>query len=64
MDPLNIREFIESNVVEGIIPNLADFIKIPNSSTSFYPEWESNGYMKAAMHVMITYIDSLKNWRI
>ena len=60
MDPLNIREFIESNVIEGIIPNLADFIKIPSLSTSFDPEWGSNGYMEVAMHVMINYIDSLK----
>ena len=60
MDPLNIREFIESNVIEGIIPNLADFIKIPSLSTSFDPEWESNGYMEAAMHIIINYIDSLQ----
>ena len=53
MDPLKVKEFIELNVDEGIIPALTDFIKIPSLSTSFDPEWESNGYMEAAMHVMI-----------
>ena len=28
-----------------IVPTLVEYIKIPNKSPSFDPDWEKNGYM-------------------
>lgn len=40
---------------DEIIPTLQQFIKIPNQSPLFDPEWESHGYMDQAVNL-------IKNW--
>lgn len=39
----------------SIIPTLTDYIRIPNKSPAFDPEWEAHGYMDQAMNLV-------KNW--
>ena len=41
--------FIDRLWDEDIIPTLSDYIRIPNKSPMFDPEWESRGAMTKAM---------------
>ena len=38
-----------------IIPALIDYIKIPNKSPNFDPDWEKNGYMYEALDLAVTW---------
>nr|VFJ56481.1 MAG: Acetylornithine deacetylase/Succinyl-diaminopimelate desuccinylase [Candidatus Kentron sp. DK] len=44
---LFVHEFWEAE----IIPALMDFIRIPNQSPAFDPEWETNGYLDEAVRL-------------
>ena len=37
---------------DSIVPRLTDYIRIPNKSPMFDPEWERHGYMQAAIELM------------
>jgi hypothetical protein len=46
------KEFIAKIFDESVIPSLSEFIKIPNLSRAFDPEWATNGLLeKAAEHI-------------
>ncbi len=38
---------------QDIIPRLCDYIKIPNKSPTFDPDWKANGYMHKAMDLIV-----------
>ena len=40
MDPQQTRQFIDGVWDETIVPNLIDYIRIPNKSPHFDPDWE------------------------
>ena len=40
---------------DAIIPQLADYIRIPNKSPAFDPNWEENGYMQQAMDLVLAW---------
>ncbi len=49
----DLGEWIHKEFDEKALPSLIDFIKIPNQSPLFDPEWDSNGYdQQAAKHVL------------
>lgn len=50
----NIR-FINEQWDSSIIPTLMEYIKIPNKSPQFDPDWQKNGYMDQAIAL-------LENW--
>lgn len=60
MDLAKIVEYVEKHTECGIIPALVEFIKVPNLSTDFDPEWETNGHMQTAMNILIDYVNSLE----
>ena len=39
-----------------ITPTLIDYIKIPNKSPSFDPDWEEHGYLDAAIDNFIFWV--------
>lgn len=41
---------------ESIIPSLSDYIRIPNKSPLFDPNWEDNGYMEDAVKLMLDWV--------
>ena len=43
-----MEKWLSQKVKENLIPTIADFIKIPNQSSDFDPEWETNGLQKQA----------------
>lgn len=54
-DPKKSEEFITKVFYESVVPSLEDYIRIPNLSRSYDPEWNTNGnLLKAAHHI--------KNW--
>jgi acetylornithine deacetylase/succinyl-diaminopimelate desuccinylase-like protein len=49
MDPTTARAFIDPLWDHEIIPNLIDYIRIPNKSPAFDPDWQSHGHMNRAV---------------
>ena len=43
-----------------IIPTLTDYIKIPNKSPAFDPNWEENGHMNSVLRLAQKWIDKHK----
>ena len=45
MNPDDLRNYIHGFWDSEIVPTLVDYIKIPNKSPSFDPDWEKHGHM-------------------
>jgi acetylornithine deacetylase/succinyl-diaminopimelate desuccinylase-like protein len=52
MDQQRAAQLIEKIWDESILPCLCDYIRIPNKSPLFDPEWAANGHMDAAISLM------------
>ncbi len=50
-----IKTFVNQTWDENIIPTLMEYIKIPNKSPQFDPDWRAHGYMNQAVTL-------LSNW--
>ena len=48
MDHRSVQTFVDEMWMDEIVPELVEYIKIPNKSPHFDAEWEKNGYMEAA----------------
>ena len=49
MDIKKTAQFVNSQWDNSIIPELCDYIKVPNKSPIFDPDWEEHGYMEQAV---------------
>ena len=49
MDNNKTATFVNGIWDSSIIPEISEYIKIPNKSPSFDPEWEANGHMEQAV---------------
>ncbi|HEY5654286.1 MAG TPA: M20 family metallopeptidase [Woeseiaceae bacterium] len=52
MDPNQTQAFVSKTWDESIIPQLCEYIKIPNKSPHFDPDWEKHGHMDAAVELL------------
>jgi len=52
MDRAHLRHFVESTWQNSILGRLQDYIRIPNKSPAFDPDWERHGYMDQAIDLM------------
>jgi len=52
MDLSALRQAIERQWNESILERLKDYVRIPNKSVMFDPDWEAHGYMEAAVKLM------------
>ncbi len=52
MDLARLRASINKTWDESILELLKAYIRIPNKSPDFDPQWEENGYMEAAVQLM------------
>lgn len=52
-------EWIEKQVDENLIPTIADFVRIPNQSRAFDPEWNTNGLQQKACHFCLDWAKKL-----
>ncbi len=55
MDTRALSDFVNETWDKSIIPTLVEYIKIPNESPAFDPEWEKNGHMDRA-------VDLIRGW--
>jgi len=55
MDKQKIKAFVNGTWDDSIIPELCEYIKVPNKSPMFDPEWEKHGYMEQA-------VSMFENW--
>ena len=49
MDQDNTQKFVDEKWNDEIVPELVEYIKIPNKSPHFDPDWEEHGYMEDAV---------------
>ncbi len=52
MDTGKLKTFVDTIWEESIVPALTDYIRIPNKSPAFDPDWEAHGHMAAAVTLM------------
>src|SRR5699024_7540681 len=52
MDNARIQSFVEGVWDEEIVPQLVEYIKIPNKSPLYDAKWVENGYMDQAVELM------------
>ncbi|MCZ6561150.1 MAG: M20/M25/M40 family metallo-hydrolase, partial [Gammaproteobacteria bacterium] len=52
MDTKKISQFVNGRWDDSIIPELCEYIKIPNKSPAFDADWEKHGYMEDAVTLM------------
>ncbi len=49
MDQQATQKFVDEKWNDEIVPELVEYIKIPNKSPHFDPDWEEHGYMEDAV---------------
>jgi len=52
MDNKQAAEFIGTMWDDSIIPEIAEYIKVPNKSPHFDPDWEKHGHMDTAVEML------------
>ncbi len=52
-----LRKFTDEIWRDEIVPALTEYIRIPNKSPSFDPEWEKHGYMEEALQLLVKWGD-------
>ena len=53
----NINSFWDNKIT----PTLIDYIKIPNKSPSFDPEWEKHGHMQKVLNLAMKWAEEKQN---
>ncbi len=63
MDKRIIKPYVEKYFSTNILPSLIDYIKIPNCSPLYDPDWETNGHAMDAVNLMANWVKNqdLKN---
>jgi acetylornithine deacetylase/succinyl-diaminopimelate desuccinylase-like protein len=51
MDTSKTASFVNGMWDDSIIPELCDYIRVPNKSPMFDPDWEANGHMQEAVEM-------------
>ena len=52
LDTARVERFVADKWDQDIVPRLVEYIRIPNKSPMFDPEWVAHGYMDAAVKLM------------
>jgi acetylornithine deacetylase/succinyl-diaminopimelate desuccinylase-like protein len=52
MDNKKAAEFVNAMWDESIIPEISEYIKVPNKSPHFDPDWEQHGHMEKAVQML------------
>ena len=55
MDNAALARFLETTWSSDIVPTLVEYIRIPNKSPAFDPDWEAHGHMQRA-------VDLFEHW--
>ena len=49
LDSAKLKRFVDQCWGDEIVPTLVEYIKIPNKSPAFDPDWAAHGYMEEAV---------------
>ncbi len=52
IDSTQARKFVDATWDDSILPTLCEYVRIPNKSPLFDPDWEKNGHMEKAIQLM------------
>ena len=52
MDTARLKQFVGTFWEDQILPSITDYIRIPNKSPAFDPQWAEHGYMEDAVKLM------------
>jgi hypothetical protein len=52
MDNKRTADFVNDMWDSSIIPEISEYIKVPNKSPIFDPNWEKNGHMEQAVQML------------
>jgi acetylornithine deacetylase/succinyl-diaminopimelate desuccinylase-like protein len=52
IDTSGLNKFIEPVWLDSIIPTLCEYVRIPNKSPLFDPQWEQHGHMERAVQLL------------
>ena len=52
LDKTRLKESIAGQWLKSIVPQLCEYVRIPNKSPLFDPQWEQHGHMEAAIQLM------------
>jgi acetylornithine deacetylase/succinyl-diaminopimelate desuccinylase-like protein len=55
MDPAPLKRFVETLWEDEVVPQLTEYIRIPNKSPLFDPQWAEHGYMDDAVRLLETW---------
>lgn len=59
MDVNSFKEYVEKAFTYSTLPTLMNFIRIPNLSPSYDPQWNTNGLLLKAANLIISFGKSL-----
>ena len=60
MNSENLKKHIYDFWDSEIVPTLVDYIKIPNKSPSFDPDWEKHGHMDKVLNLAADWTEKNK----
>ena len=52
MDTTRLQHFVDTFWDDSILPSITEYIRIPNKSPAFDPQWVEHGYMEEAVTLM------------
>ncbi|HEY2445483.1 MAG TPA: M20 family metallopeptidase [Rhizomicrobium sp.] len=52
MDTTRLKKFVETIWDDSVVPTLVEYMRIPNKSPAFDPDWQAHGYMHDAVKLM------------
>src|SRR6185436_13168939 len=55
VDPRKADSLVSNLFADSVVPTLIEYIKIPNKSPAFDPDWERNGHMSKAMELLVAW---------
>ena len=55
VDPRRADSLVAKLFADSVVPTLIEYIKIPNKSPAFDPDWERNGHMNKAMELIVAW---------
>jgi acetylornithine deacetylase/succinyl-diaminopimelate desuccinylase-like protein len=55
MDTDRLKQFVDPFWEDSILPSITEYIRIPNKSPHFDPQWVEHGYMEDAVTLMVAW---------
>lgn len=52
----DINDYIAKEYQDNVIPAISEFIKIPNQSREFDPEWKTNGVQQKVCSQIVEWV--------